>query len=197
MKDKISIKTTVIVVTISVFLSISGIVLAQNLIGANQVEYNTTTVADALDSMYNTMFSNNYSTTEKVVGKWIDGKPVYQKTIVVTDFSTPTKEDEQCKYFTIDTASLSIDHVLNMSGFLRFSYKSDRTVWNYRFINSTIVYPGEQFDTWEKAKTLSIYGSTNSNTISITIGNIPFNYYDKSLYVTIQYTKTTDTLQSN
>ena len=29
------------------------------------------------------MFTNNYSTEEKQVCKWIDGKPLYQKTIIV------------------------------------------------------------------------------------------------------------------
>ena len=28
--------------------------------------------------------SNNYSTSEKIIGKWIDGKPIYQKTFSIT-----------------------------------------------------------------------------------------------------------------
>lgn len=32
--------------------------------------------------------SNNYSTEEQVVGTWIDGKPLYRKTIYITNLST-------------------------------------------------------------------------------------------------------------
>lgn len=32
--------------------------------------------------------SNNYSTNEKVIGKWIDGKPIYQKTWTGLDIQT-------------------------------------------------------------------------------------------------------------
>jgi len=34
--------------------------------------------------------ANNYSTNEKVIGTWIDGKPLYQKTIVATTISWGT-----------------------------------------------------------------------------------------------------------
>ena len=36
--------------------------------------------------------SVNYSTTEQVIGTWIDGKPLYQKTIEVTDSFSSTKD---------------------------------------------------------------------------------------------------------
>lgn len=74
----------VFAIIISVVISSGITAFATIKAQANEIEYNTTTVADALDSMYQTMFSNNYSTTEKVVGKWIDGKPVYQKTITLS-----------------------------------------------------------------------------------------------------------------
>ena len=35
--------------------------------------------------------SIDYSTTEQEIGTWIDGKPLYQKTIVVTDSFSSTK----------------------------------------------------------------------------------------------------------
>lgn len=37
-------------------------------------------VEDALDSLYISKTADNYSTEEKIVGTWIDGKPIYQRT---------------------------------------------------------------------------------------------------------------------
>ena len=46
-------------------------------------------VEEAIDSLKFNKTSDNYSTDEKVVGTWIDNKPIYQKTVVVVkDFST-------------------------------------------------------------------------------------------------------------
>lgn len=77
----------IIVVFITGIVCITGTVYATTRFQANEIGYNTTTVADALDSMYQTMFSNNYSTTEKQVGTWLDGKPVYQIAIANGSFS--------------------------------------------------------------------------------------------------------------
>lgn len=46
---------------------------AENL---NQMQDNIEDAIDDVDEKF------NYSTTEKVVGTWIDGKPIYQKTFV-------------------------------------------------------------------------------------------------------------------
>ncbi len=77
----------IVVVFITGIVCITGTVYATTRFQANEIGYNTTTVADALDSMYQTMFSNNYSTTEKQVGTWLDGKPVYQIAIANGSFS--------------------------------------------------------------------------------------------------------------
>ena len=77
----------IIVAFITGIVCITGTVYATTRFQANEIGYNTTTVADALDSMYQTMFSNNYSTTEKQVVTWLDGKPVYQIAIANGSFS--------------------------------------------------------------------------------------------------------------
>lgn len=41
--------------------------------------------------MINQNMINEYSTKEKIVGKWIDGKPIYRKTIFVS--SLPNNAD--------------------------------------------------------------------------------------------------------
>lgn len=38
-------------------------------------------VSDALDDLYSIRVPSNYSTEERVIGKWIDGKPLYQKVV--------------------------------------------------------------------------------------------------------------------
>lgn len=55
---------------------------------------------------------NKYSTTEEVVGTWIDGKPIYRKTF--NNISVTSSE-----YSVIPIAiGLTIDNLINMSGYL-------------------------------------------------------------------------------
>lgn len=55
---------------------------------------------------------NKYSTTEEVVGTWIDGKPIYRKTF--DNISVPSSE-----YSAIPIATgLTIDNLINISGYL-------------------------------------------------------------------------------
>ena len=51
---------------------------------------------------------HNYSTNEQVVGTWIDGKPLYEKTLaitVTTDYESVTLADEGIT--NIDFATMS------------------------------------------------------------------------------------------
>lgn len=59
---------------------------------------------------------DNYSTDEIVVGKWIDGKPIYRK--VIQDITSKTM-------VTID----DIDEPINITW--RQSYKNGNVYWNY------------------------------------------------------------------
>ena len=54
----------------------------------------------------------NYSTNEQIVGKWIDGKPLYQKTAQIT---TPTSGANVSVY---NTTGMNIDMVVNLDVFL-------------------------------------------------------------------------------
>jgi len=51
--------------------------------------------------------ANNYSTTEKVIGKWIDGKPIYQKTIFTTESLTENT------WLITDESGTNIDNVFD------------------------------------------------------------------------------------
>ena len=105
----------IVAILASVILSSSVTGVIAYGIGANQVSYNTTSVADALDSMYQTMFSNNYSTSEKVVGTWIDGRPLYQITF------TFTTANENWGRTNIATLSNNTE-VRTMNGFIGNGY---------------------------------------------------------------------------
>lgn len=57
---------------------------------------------------------NDYSTSEKIVGTWIDGKPLYQKTLTL-DYPTVTA-DGTVAFNNITDLGLGIDKVISCSG---------------------------------------------------------------------------------
>ena len=158
----------VLVAIITAIICISGTVLAESVINANQIGYNNTTVKDALDGMYRiNSFQTDYSTEEKVVGRWIDGKPLYQKTI--TELVTPNAS--YGKIYGMDNIE-----VINYSGIL-YGSNTNITISGSNFGGSH----SEYFDIWSDGG--SFYVCTDSS------------HYNKSMILTIQYTKTTDTAQ--
>ena len=122
---------------------------------------------------------NDYSTSEKVVGTWINGKPIYQKTINGTiptlseDFGNPVIEN-------IDATALNIDECLSIqvngsSSSLSLGFYG---AWTTR--NNT---------TGGVGLTAAFYDPANSR---IRITNNRAGYSGTSVKLTIQYTKTTD-----
>ena len=57
---------------------------AKEIIFESNGNWKANTVEQALNDLYAARVPNNYSTEEKIVGQWIDGKPLYQKTIIET-----------------------------------------------------------------------------------------------------------------
>lgn len=57
----------------------------------------------------------DYSTDEKIVGTWVDDKPIYQRTW--TNISTPSSQNTDVT--VIDLSSLNIDTVVNYFGFIK------------------------------------------------------------------------------
>lgn len=58
----------------------------------------------------------NYSTTEQVVGTWIDGRPVYQKTFAIPPGSAPAGGD-----YSFDFAMTGVDHLIDQNGCIETS----------------------------------------------------------------------------
>lgn len=118
--------------------------------------------------------SLNYSTEEQVVGTWIDGRPLYQKTYDITGISI--SENTWYDYIIDNTG---IDFVTKIEGY-RVSSSKNQTI------------PMNQY----KASDSSVQGCTflyNADLPGIAIRPTLNNTdYGTHWYVTIQYTKTTD-----
>ena len=107
-----------------------------------------------------------YSTDEQVVGVWVDGKPIYQKTVYCAVGSDARTNHDISNVGQIISVSALTIPASNVSRTIPFAYSADST-WNCGI-------------------------SILSDTIRIQAGT---NYASahQNAYVTIQYTKTTDT----
>ena len=113
----------------------------------------------------------DYSTTEQNTGrKWIDGKPIYQKTFVPVAPATYWSGTNN----TIDVSGLNIDNLINTEA-------QGQNIYNSNYFSLKMV--SDQTNT-------IVLDPTKSN-ILVYLGNTnaPARVFD----FTIQYTKTTDT----
>lgn len=110
--------------------------------------------------------ANDYSLEEKRIGTWIDGKPLYRKVIQTT---TPSNVGAAQ---TISTGYSSFD-IISASGF--FKDAVDSTVF------TPAIHSNDVFG--------SIYISSTGN-IRMVINSE--NYIDRTIYIILEYTKTTD-----
>ena len=113
-----------------------------------------------------------YSTTEQRVGTWIDGKPIYQKTInygSTVSVGTTEKQTELA-----DLTSLGIDTLVDM--------------WGKFFSSGGSMI--KVFNSSPSAMTVELYVSSNKLYLQSVRGSSTVTLSE--IYVTIQYTKTTD-----
>ncbi len=117
-----------------------------------------------------------YSTDEKMIGQWIDGKPLYQRTVSVGTITLGTTK-------TVDYSDWNLSELINVFGCGMLYYNSEnqgRAVIPAKSTNATYTY--EVTMKANMANTaLAIYSSSGKGASSIL-----------DVYVTIQYTKTTD-----
>lgn len=107
---------------------------------------------------------DEYSTEEKVVGKWIDGKPIYEKVINGTMIGSPANWAD-----FYDCANLNIDNMICIKGF--FNYDNERNIYiDSRYSSFSYVY----------------------NTKFIQYYNTELTQHNFETTLIIQYTKTTD-----
>lgn len=114
--------------------------------------------------------AHHYSTSEKVIGTWIDGKPLYQKTINCG--ALPNDSIENPKYVNHNISNL--DKIVCITGFA---------------FSSTNYLPLPYTHTTIQNNQIGI--GANGTYIAITVGaNTDRSNF--SAYITLQYTKTTD-----
>ena len=107
---------------------------------------------------------HEYSTEEKVIGKWIDGKPIYEKVIQVENFIIGNNNEIQLE---------NLDTIINYSGNLIFTdYPGYKRFFPYTQNNNTDKVVINHYNNTK----FVVASAFNCNTI----------------YITIQYTKTTD-----
>ena len=132
---------------------------------------NKSSIVGAINEVYQ---NNVYSTDETVVGKWIDGKPIYRK---VTVFSSVLNDrDNDLGIQNIDTIIESKVHFLNS--------KSEDD--SFRKLPTLYV----QNNSYGEAKWAGGYFIRKTGKIFFQVGNNLANI--QKCIVIIEYTKTTD-----
>ena len=116
----------------------------------------------------------NYSTDEQVVGTWIDGKPLYQKTYAKT---MPIWSSGTGILFISEAASNDYETMVDFSGVIQIGQN------DYAKINGYIGSASGTDIMW--------FGEHNGSKGLVVASSIT-NRSGKTVYVTVQYTKTTD-----
>lgn len=130
--------------------------------------------------------THNYSTDEQVIGTWIDGKPLYETTVVFA-FSANDKLSFGDRVYQHNIGSLIPD--MDMS-FATSIIANDGTDYNQLFscVKPTDDYSDYDYGAYYSASAKGIRYFSNSEAPLATS-------YDE-IYATIRYTKTTDTANS-
>ena len=132
----------------------------------------STSITDTYSCNYiNELGLGEYSTTEKIVGKWINGKPIYRKTITFI------------KTIPADT-ELEINHRVNNVDMIWFD-PTGCFVWADSGLGYNIPLLGYAGNFTDK-----IYTSVNKTKVSIYSNGSWGPIWNK--YITLLYTKTTD-----
>lgn len=117
---------------------------------------------------------NQYSTEEQLVGTWIDGKPLYQKTV---EFTTPSKNSIQEYSYLPEIPFSSIDKIISVDG---WCVRVDGWRAPILFNTSNVLFFSVD---WHKSNQKIYFYVSTSDTIGT--ANQPAT-------LTFRYTKTTD-----
>lgn len=119
---------------------------------------------------------NMYSTSERVVGEWIDGSTIYQKTFVGISMPTVVTDETPVAGET-DIESLNIKDIIDIEGIM---YSTSGTI-SYQQCNMVYIHTKPQF--------IQLYINKSTKKIVITSNSTQYN--GRFVNVTIQYTKAT------
>lgn len=128
--------------------------------------------------------ANSCSTTEKIIGTWINNKPLYKKTIIIENADATWKKIDLSGYFDSELDSIEL---LNFNC-IRWYNKNENKyyLYGYSFEN-----PSVSSDNFEILVSLD-KASNNSDYKKPLCYFSAGTGYPLDLYLTVQYTKTTD-----
>lgn len=125
----------------------------------------STSSTNAIENQAITNYVNtkaDYSTNEKVIGKWIDNKPLYRKVYKITNgLNTET-------LLSLNVSGLNIERCIRLDG---WQYSSEFSFISLNFYNGDHNY---------------IYLHNNSTV------NYQYHWSATEIYIILEYTKTTD-----
>ena len=125
-----------------------------------------------------------YSTNEQVVGKWINGKPIYRKCFKNVAFSNLKVESGRCTMSTkIDIDN--IDKIISIHGETHTAIGTD--------YNLTSIFPSVNIAYDRSIQFCSYVIIVNSNYMIYIAGNNGFIQGNCYIDYIVEYTKTTDT----
>lgn len=116
----------------------------------------------------------HYSTTEQVIGTWINGKPLYRKTFYIANSVTMNAQ------YDVPHDLVNIDEIINKSG----AYYDDVDARQYPLPNMRVTYS-------ESVWVACFVPSNGTPILAIQSGGYRYGNISK-ISVTLEYTKTTD-----
>ena len=144
---------------------------------SNQIHdaYNTSTTDTYSCNYINKARLEEYSTTEKIIGKWIDGKPLYRKTITFTtlikmnDTTSIAHNIENAKNIFIDFSASFMEANIGESNYLSYGlpligYSGNISDKFYCYVNHTDINfyaNGNWAENWTKHITLKYTKTTD------------------------------------
>ena len=132
---------------------------------------------------------HKYSTSEHVVGTWIDGKPVYEKTIIpdLSNISVPSDLTIRQTINIVNISDLNIDEGISITGGIIANKSSNGILWPLAT---------RQDDSTDYDRYYFVHFGLNYLAITFRGDNYFIqalnNYPNSKLIATIRYTKTTD-----
>ena len=138
------------------------------------------TISDKLNAQ------STYSTSETIVGTWINNKPIYRKTIYINEMPSITDTyDNHVFEKTYQTGLANVETLINMNGIY---YGTSQTVASAS-VNLNWQYLSYSNNVYETSAFISTRISQNSSTLTIRCTDMFLNY-DYKGYITLEYTKT-------
>lgn len=148
------------------------------------ITFRYTKTTDSANS-FNYADENDYSTTEHIIGTWIDGKKLYQKTINFGALPTGPSGTSSTNSKTVDTGVSNIDRVISLSGYARRG--TDGVVLPVPRVSvAPTVVSGTTRTTSDGVNVIYV-ASTNKVRIDVSADQSAYT----ECYITIKYTKTT------